>query len=89
MALRFVDLYRGDANRYSRLPPFDCAIAYANEHWWDRPSAYGDPLYVQVQVRVCAAEVARVELDDPGGINPEYLGVSKLGLERLGLPRVN
>ena len=28
-------------------------------------------------------EVARVELDDPGGINPAYRGVPKLGDERL------
>lgn len=29
------------------------------------------------------AEVARVELDDPGGINPEYADVPELGPERL------
>lgn len=29
------------------------------------------------------SEVARVELDDPGGVNPQYLGVPKLGPERL------
>lgn len=81
MTLKFVDLHRGAANRYSWLAPFDCAVAYANEHWWDRPSVYGDPWYVQVLED--AAEVARVELDDPGGINPEYVGVPELGPERL------
>lgn len=28
-------------------------------------------------------EVARVELDDPGDINPEYVNVPELGDERL------
>lgn len=28
-------------------------------------------------------EVARVELDDPGGINPEYTAVPAIGSERL------
>lgn len=36
-----------------------------------------------MQVLGDGAEVARVELDDPGGINPEYVGVPTLGPERL------
>lgn len=78
--LELVDLCRGGANRYSWRPPFDGALAYENEHWWDRP-IYHDPWYVQVLEN--ATEVARAELDDPGGINPEYVGVPELGPERL------
>lgn len=70
MALEFVDLHRGGASKYSWIPPFDRTVDYENEHWWDRTSPYGDsPWYVQVLED--DVEVARVELDDPGGINPE------------------
>ena len=36
-----------------------------------------------MQVVGDGVEVARVEFDDPGDINPEYTGVPKLGAERL------
>lgn len=36
-----------------------------------------------MQVLEGGVEVARVELDDPGGINPEYADVPQLGPERL------
>ncbi|WP_459979953.1 GNAT family N-acetyltransferase, partial [Mycobacterium avium] len=52
------------------------------ERWWDDvPYLFNDPWYVQVLED--GAEVARVELDDPGGINPEYIDVPPLGPERL------
>lgn len=82
MSLELVDLRRGDANRYSWVPPFNFETAYENERWWgDVPYLFDDPWYVQVLDG--GAEVARVELDDPGGINPEYVDVPELGPERL------
>lgn len=36
-----------------------------------------------VQVLQGGVEVARVEFDDPGGINPECANVPQLGIERL------
>lgn len=82
MTLTLTDLHRGDADRYSWTPPFDSSIAYENEHWWDGvPHFVDDPWFVQVLEG--GIEVARVELDDPGGINPDYMGVPHLGDERL------
>ena len=83
MPLQLIHHRRGPADRYSWLPPFDWSIAYENERWWDEPRHYyvGQPWFVQVLGD--GAEVARVELDDPGGINPEYAGVPTLGPERL------
>lgn len=82
MPLELVDLRRGGASRYSWVPPFDFETAYENERWWDDvPYLSDDPWYVHVLEG--GAEVARVELDDPGGINPEYANVPELGPERL------
>lgn len=83
MPLQLIDHHRGPADRYSWLPPFDWSIAYENERWWDEPRHYyvGQPWFVQVLGD--GTELARVELDDPGGINPEYAGVPTLGPERL------
>jgi hypothetical protein len=80
--LDFADLRRGTANRYSWIPPFDPSVAYENEHWWDgAPYGNDDPWYVQVLVD--GLEVARIELDDDGGINPAYANVPAIGSERL------
>lgn len=50
-------------------------MAYENERWWDEVRHYLDhPWFVQVVED--GVEVARVELDDPGDINPD------LGLRR-------
>lgn len=82
MALSFVDYRRGSADKYSWLPPFDWAVVYENEQWWDKVRYYiGDPWFVQVLED--GVEVARVELDDDGGINPTYAGVPSIGPERL------
>ncbi|MGW5456245.1 GNAT family N-acetyltransferase [Nocardia sp. NPDC003979] len=83
MALQFIDLRRGNASKYSWIPPFDRTVVYENEHWWDTASPYSEESPWYVQVLEDSVEVARVELDDPGGINPEYAGVPALGLERL------
>jgi len=84
MAIELVDHHRrGSADQYSWLPPFDWNVAYENGRWWDEPRHYyvGEPWFVQVLEG--DDEVARVELDDPGGVNPQYSDVPKLGAERL------
>jgi GNAT superfamily N-acetyltransferase len=83
MDLELVDYRRGSADKYSWLPPFDWAVAYDNEQWWDEARYYcvGEPWFVQALKD--GVEVARVELDDPGGINPTYANVPAIGPERL------
>ena len=83
MTLQFIDHRRGFADQYPWLPPFDWSIAYENEQWWDEVRYYyvGEPWFVQVLED--SVEVARVELDDPGGINPAYANVPSTGPERL------
>lgn len=83
MALEFVDYRRGPADKYSWAPRFDTAITYEHPHWWDEVRYYvNDPWFVQV-VDEDGVEVARVELDDPGGISPKYTEVPELGDDRL------
>jgi GNAT superfamily N-acetyltransferase len=81
--LELVDHRRGSADKYSWLPQFDWAVAYDNQRWWDEVRYYhdGEPWFVQVLKD--GSEVARVELDDPGGINPTYANVPAIGPERL------
>ncbi|WP_123026811.1 GNAT family N-acetyltransferase [Mycolicibacterium stellerae] len=83
MELDFIDLRRGSADKYSWIPPFDSAVVYENEQWWDEVKYYyvREPWFVQVLEG--GVEVARVELDDPGGINPTYTDVPAIGAERL------
>ena len=83
MELDFIDLRRGSADKYSWIPPFDAAVVYENEQWWDEVKYYyvREPWFVQVLEG--GMEVARVELDDPGGINPTYTDVPAIGAERL------
>lgn len=85
MTLTLVNLFGGAADRWW-CPPFDSAVAYENEHWWNKPSRRGDAWYVQMLEG--GVEVARVELDDPGGINPEHVGVPELGPERLEIQKL-
>ncbi len=80
MALQLVDLCRESADDRGWVPPFDWDIAYENEHWWNRQRP--EELWF-VQVLENSIEVARVELDDPGRINPAYRGLPKLAGERL------
>ena len=82
MTVDLVDHYRGSADKYSWMPPFDWSMAYKNERWWDEVRYYvDDPWFVQVVEN--GVEVARVEFDDPGDINPDYTGVPTIGPERL------
>lgn len=82
MELQLIDLGRGATNDPLWAPPFDSAVVYQNPHWWDQ-QLWDEPWFVQVLHN--GVEVARVELDDPGGINPSYEGVPELGDERLGI----
>jgi hypothetical protein len=82
MNVDFVDNHRGSADKYSWMPSFDWSTAYENERWWDEVRYYvDDPWFVQVMED--GVEVARVELDDPGDVNPNYTGVPTIGPERL------
>lgn len=82
MTLNLVELRRGPANRNIWLPPFDFRVTYENDRWWDEPRYRDDDPWF-VQVLEDGAEVARVEFDDPGGINLQYENVPPLGPERL------
>lgn len=82
MRLELIDLLGAD--RWSR-PPFDRAVAYEREDWWNKPRGFRNPWYVQVLEG--GAEVARVELDESGGINPDYVRAPKLGPERLEIQK--
>jgi len=87
MPLQLVDHHRGLADRYSWMPPFDWSMAYENELWCDEVRYYvDDPRFVQVLED--GVEVARVEFDDPGDINPDYTDVPTTGPERLEIQRI-
>ncbi|MFZ2240674.1 MAG: GNAT family N-acetyltransferase [Gordonia amarae] len=79
MPLQLVDHRRGSADKYSWVPQFDWSVPYENDQWWDDVRYYyvSEPWFVQVLED--GVEVARVELDDPGGINPEYADVPLIG----------
>ncbi|MCK0175899.1 GNAT family N-acetyltransferase [Mycolicibacterium sp. F2034L] len=78
--LELIDYRRGRADDRWWMPPFDWAVVYEHPHWWNRQLG-DDPWFVQVLE--CDVEVARIEFDDPGGINPSYANVPVLGDERL------
>lgn len=85
MGLELVDLCRGPTDGRCWAPPFDWDVAYQHEHWWKRQLG-GDPWLVQALAS--GVEVARVELDDPGIINPAYRGVPDLEDERLEIQSI-
>lgn len=80
MTLELVDLRPTASDERWWAPPFDASVEYDHAHWWSRQLG-DEPWFVQVLEN--GVEVARVELDDPGGINPEYANVPDLGDERL------
>ncbi|WP_341871172.1 GNAT family N-acetyltransferase [Mycolicibacterium aubagnense] len=80
MDLELIDHRRGTTDGRSWAPPFDSAVAYQHPHWWNRQLG-GESWFIQVLAN--GVEVARVEFDDPGGINPNYEDVPELGDERL------
>jgi len=79
--LELVDLRPRPCDNRWCVPPFAENITYEHPHWWNRQLGE-DPWFVQVLDQT-GTEVARVEFDDPGGINPEYANVPNLGDERL------
>lgn len=80
MTVELVDLRPAESDERWWRPPFDYEVVYEHPHWWKRQLGR-DPWFVQVLEH--SNEVARVEFDDPGGINPDYANVPKLGDERL------
>ncbi|MBF9519555.1 GNAT family N-acetyltransferase [Mycobacteroides chelonae] len=81
MTLEFVE-HRGEAAVKRSWTPFPSSDNYENPHWWSSASgAIGDPWFVQVLED--GVEVARVQFDERGGVNPEYTDVPELGDERL------
>lgn len=78
--LQLIDLRPGSADDRLWTPPFDWAVEYEHPRWWNRQLG-DDPWFVQAVEN--GAEVGRLELDDPGCINPYYEGVPELGDERL------
>lgn len=81
MSLTFVDLYRGDASRYSWIPPFDWSQAYDHDRWWNEvDELHPDPWFVQVLDG--PTEVARIRLGDVIEID-HYAEVPDIGPEGL------
>jgi len=81
MAFEFVDLRRGDADRYLWIPPFDWSQHYEHDRWWDELRELDDdPWFVQVLEN--RTEVARIGLDDAFEID-HYAGVPDIGPEGL------
>lgn len=81
MLLELVDLRPRPCDNRWWVPPFAENVTYEHPHWWNGQLGE-DPWFVQVLDQT-GTEVARVEFDDPGGINPEYANVPNLGDERL------
>lgn len=77
MTLELVDLRPAASADRWWTPPFDSTVIYEHPHWWNQQ--VGDESWF-VQVLEHGTEVARVEFDDPGGINPNYEGVPELGM---------
>lgn len=78
--LELLDHRRGPTDDRWWAPPFDWEVVYEHPHWWKRQLG-DDPWFVQVLEG--GTEVARIEFDDPGGINPNYADLPPLGGERL------
>jgi hypothetical protein len=79
--MEFVEVRPSTADSRS-WTPFASSEGYEHPDWWkDAGGTTGDPWFVRVLED--GIEVARVQLDDPGGINPAYTDVPTLGPERL------
>lgn len=86
MTLELID-HRADAAVKRSWTPFPSSEGYEHPDWWSRASAAaGDPWFIEV--RESGVEVARVQLDDPGGINPYYADAPELGVERLEIQHI-
>ncbi|WP_301121576.1 GNAT family N-acetyltransferase [Mycolicibacterium fortuitum] len=72
MTLELVD-HRAPAAEKRSWTPFPSSEGYERPHWWENAGgAVGDPWFVEVLEG--GVQVARVQLDERGGINPEYTG---------------
>lgn len=62
--------------------PFPSSEDYEHPDWWsDASGAVGDPWFVEI--REHGVQVARVQLDERGGINPEYAGAPAIDSSEL------
>ncbi len=81
MTLEFLEV-RPPAAHSRSWTPFATSEGYEHPHWWNNAGGTtGDPWFVRVLED--GIEVARVQLDDPGGISPAYTNAPTLGPERL------
>jgi hypothetical protein len=72
VTLELVD-HRAPAALKKSWTPFPSSEGYEHPDWWsDASGAVGDPWFVAVLED--GVEVARVQLDERGGINPDYAG---------------
>jgi hypothetical protein len=62
--------------------PFQSSEGYEYPEWWaNAGGAVGDPWFIEVVED--GVEVARVQLDERGGINPDYVGAPAIGSSEL------
>lgn len=81
MTLELVD-YRAPAVMKKSWTPFQSSEGYEHPDWWsDAGGAVGDPWFVAVLED--GVEVARVQLDERGGINPHYAGAPTIDTHDL------
>ncbi|TDZ96803.1 GNAT family N-acetyltransferase [Mycobacteroides salmoniphilum] len=80
--LQLVDLRPTASDERWWAPLFCLDMEYQHPHWWTQQN-YGNETPWYVQVLENGIEVARVELDDPGCINPAYVNSPELGDARL------
>ncbi|WP_124712859.1 GNAT family N-acetyltransferase [Mycolicibacterium nivoides] len=81
MTLELVD-HRAPAAEKRSWTPFPSSDGYEHPDWWSSAKgAVGDPWFVQVMED--GVEVARVQLDERGGINPEYAGAPAIDSDEL------
>jgi hypothetical protein len=70
--LELVD-HRAPAAVKNSWTPFPSSEGYEQPHWWESAGgAVGDPWFVEVLED--GVQVARVQLDERGGIGPHYAG---------------
>lgn len=81
MNLELVD-HRAPAAVKNSWTPFPSSEGYERPHWWESAGgAIGDPWFVAVLED--GVQVARVQLDERGGINPAYAGAPAIDTNDL------
>lgn len=74
--------HRAPATVKNSWTPFPSSEGYERPHWWESAGgAVGDPWFVEVLED--GVQVARVQLDERGGINPDYAGAPAIDTHDL------